>query len=221
MDARPAAEPVGRSLALHPEILPDVQARVLKLVGPWSAKRGFYLAGGTAVALRFGHRRSIDFDFFGEDAIAAPRRFVKELAAVVAEPMTELQVSRGTVYLELWGVTMSWFRYRYSLLRPASSWRGSLVASLEDLSAMKLSAIYDRGSRKDFVDVFALLESGSDLGALVELFRAKYPGANVAHLKRLLTYFERADREPSPTMLRRAPWPQVKRRIRDAVAGLG
>jgi Nucleotidyl transferase AbiEii toxin, Type IV TA system len=86
-----------------------VQAELLAVVGPWSAARGFYLAGGTAVALWLGHRRSIDFDFFGDDALSAPRRFVNELAAVLKDPIVERQVSRGTVYLESRSVTMSWF----------------------------------------------------------------------------------------------------------------
>jgi len=76
---------------------------------------------------------------------------VNELAASLTDPIIERQVSRGTVYLECRRVTMSWFRYRYALLRPASRWRRTLIASLDDLAAMKLGAIYDRGSRKDFV----------------------------------------------------------------------
>lgn len=168
--------------------------------------------------MRIGHRRSIDFDFFGDDALASPRRFVNDLAATVNDLIVERQVSRGTVYLECRGVTMSWFRYRYSLLRPASRWKRTLIASLDDLAAMKLGAIYDRGSRKDFVDLFALLETGNDLLRLVRLFRSKFPTANVDHLIRSLLYFDRADRERSPTMLWRVSWPQIKRRIREATA---
>ena len=93
---------------------------------------------------------------------------MNDLAAVLPEPAAELQVSRGTIYLELRGVKMSWFRYRYPLLRGPTRWRKTLLASLDDLAAMKLSAIYDRGSRRDFVDLYALLESGFDLTSIIE-----------------------------------------------------
>jgi Nucleotidyl transferase AbiEii toxin, Type IV TA system len=85
---------------------------------------------------------------------------------------------------------------------------------------MKLGAIYDRGSRKDFVDLFALLECGADLTSLIQLFRTKFPRANIEHLIRSLVYFDRADREGAPTMLWRVSWPGVKRRICDAASGV-
>jgi hypothetical protein len=214
---RATPELVGRPVALHAEILPDSQRDVLRVVGPWSAGRGFYLAGGTAVALHLGHRMSIDFDFFGTDPITAPRRFINAFRSTTSDIVNEIQCTRGTVYVQVGGVTTSWFRYLYPLLRPPGVWRKTLVASLDDLAAMKLAAIYDRGSRKDFVDVFALLENGYLLADLIERFQEKYPRANVDHLVRSLQYFDRADQEASLRMLLQISWPAVKRRIRQAV----
>ena len=61
-----AIDGLGGALTLHLEVLGQRQLRLLRDLGPWFSKRGFYLAGGTAIALRLGHRRSVDFDWFGD-----------------------------------------------------------------------------------------------------------------------------------------------------------
>lgn len=217
-----AAKPLGGAVALpfHPEILADAQASVLRATGGWSTRKRFYLVGGTAVALHLGHRMSVDFDWFGPDRLSAPRRFITELRAYVGDPLEEQLVERGTVYATLHGVKLSWFHYRYRLLQPLETWRDIAIASLDDLAAMKLAAIHDRSTRKDFIDLYALLETGKDLGSLLELFLQKYPRASREHVVRSLVYFDDAERERMPRMRARWTWAAVKRRIRAAVADL-
>ncbi len=65
----------------------SAQKRLLQVVGPHAAERGFWLAGGTAVALNFAHRESVDLDFFADDPISKPERIIAELEALVGEPM--------------------------------------------------------------------------------------------------------------------------------------
>lgn len=66
---------------LFREVLPDLQVEVLRLVGPTLTSHGFYLGGGTAVALHLGHRRSIDLDWFREDGLDDPLGLAGQLAS--------------------------------------------------------------------------------------------------------------------------------------------
>ena len=98
----------------HESILTDVQRRVLRAVGPFARRAGFYLAGGTAIALRFGHRRSEDFDWFAP-SLSRPDALQSDL---VAEGLSlqDTQIEAGTVISRVEGVKISFFEYRYSLL---------------------------------------------------------------------------------------------------------
>ena len=121
-------------------------------------------------------------------------------------------VERGTLHARCGGVRLSFLEYRYPLLRPliATPERGLRLASLEDIAAMKLAAIAQRGSRKDFVDLFALGRSMS-LEDMMDLYRRKYGVRDVGHVLFALSYFDDADRERMPAMLRRWKWAEVKR----------
>lgn len=203
-------------MSFHESILTPAQVVVLRALGPLAKSSGFYLAGGTAVALRFGHRRSVDFDWF------APS--FERPDALVAEIKTHglllegAQVDAGTIIGRIDGVKISFFEYRYPLLDPLESWPdyGIDVASLRDLGAMKLLAIAQRGSRKDFVDVHELLRRGTALDDMLQAFRAKFQADQISVL-RGLTYFDDAEAEPMPEMLSATDWSAVRGDVTRAV----
>ena len=82
---------------------------------------------------------------------------------------------------------------------------------------MKLLAMAQRGTKRDFIDVHALFEAYS-LIDMICLFQAKYPQGSVPHLMRSLVYFDDAERDPMPRMFRRVRWHAVKRDITREVA---
>jgi len=197
---------------VHESILTDAQKRVLRAVGPFARRAGFYLAGGTAVALRFGHRRSEDFDWFAP-ALSRPDALLSDLQSEGLS-LQATQIEAGTVLSWVEGVKISFFEYRYPLL-------GSLdplpeydtdIASVRDLGAMKLLAVAQRGSRKDFVDVYELLQNGVVLRGMLEDFREKFKTDSISAL-RGLTYFDDAETEPMPTMLVPVTWPTIRHEI--------
>lgn len=144
-----------------------------------------------------------------------------ELAAVV-QPFTERTAQRGTVEVHLAGVKVSWFRYDYGLLQPLKKWRGVELLTVPDLAAMKLAAIQGRSTRRDFIDIYTILEQTTlTLPELLGLFIAKFPRANLQHLVDSLVYFDEADRERMPVTFIRATWATIKKRIRAAVGSLG
>lgn len=199
---------------LHPEVLPPEQAAALRALGPVARREGFYLGGGTALAIHLGHRRSLDFDWFAEGDMGEP----EETAARIREagiPLEVRQTGRGILHGAVDGLSVSFHAYRYPLMRPLVPWEeyGCLLASIEDIACMKLAVAAQRGARKDFIDVFALGRSGFTLERMLELFRAKYELRDAGHVLVALTYFDDADREPMPAMLWKDDWATVKAAI--------
>jgi hypothetical protein len=198
---------------MHIEILTATQVEVLRTVGPFAREVGFYLSGGTAVALHLGHRRSVDFDWFAPadfdpDALGAKLRDVVPTVSVTSK-------TDGTLHAFASGVQLSFLRYRYPFLAPLVPWEefGCDLGSIPDLAAMKIAAVANRGSRKDFIDVYALGQSGLTLAEMVRLYTRRFTDDDLAHATRSLTYFADAEREPMPEMLWPATWSEIKSAI--------
>src|SRR5712692_1883166 len=100
---------------IHSEVLPDGQRGVLSRIGALATEKGFYLAGGTAIALQLGHRRSVDLDWFIDDELPEAARFAVEIRdlGLSAEPG---KTEKSALYFSVSGVRNSFLRYRYLLL---------------------------------------------------------------------------------------------------------
>jgi hypothetical protein len=195
---------------MHAEILTDTQVEVLRAVAPFARDAGFYLSGGTAIALHLGHRRSIDFDWFAPldfDPDALEERLLALLPSVTITSKED-----GTLHALASGVQLSYLRYRYPFLQPVVRWAefGCDLGSIPDLAAMKVAAVANRGSRKDFVDLYAMGVSGLTLPEMVLLYRRRFTDDDLAHVLRSLTYFNDAEREPMPEMLWPTAWDEMK-----------
>lgn len=182
------------------------------------AGEDYYLAGGTALALMEGHRVSVDLDIF-TDRLPDTEDVLRRLRAHVPE-LSVTSVSVGTVYVEVLGVQVSVLEYGYPLLGPTvSSAAGGLhLANRDDIAAMKLSAIANRGTRKDFVDLWILLSRHRSLEEYLGLFEKKFAVRDLGHVIRSLIHFNEADRDPPLRLLIAVEWEEVKtdfcRRVR-------
>lgn len=201
-----------QTVNFHERILTATQQGVLERIASLLRNKGFYLAGGTALALWYGHRLSEDFDWFATqlDEPEALRTEIETSGLALENARTE----RGTVIGWIDGVKVSLFEYRYPLLEPLAFWpeSGADLAPPRDIAAMKLSAVAQRGSRKDFVDVYELLRQGHSLDAMLRDYRAKFQTDPFPVLKGL-TYFDDAEREPLPAMLKPFDWMEAKNEI--------
>lgn len=107
-------------MSFHPEVMPETQQSVLRRLASIADERDMYLAGGTALALRLGHRRSVDLDWFSPSAI--------EPMAVAADlrnagiPFQITDVDEGTLHGNAGGVKLSFLEYRYPDLVPPIHW---------------------------------------------------------------------------------------------------
>jgi hypothetical protein len=110
------------------------------------------------------------------------------------------------------------FYYNYSLLFPLIKFGGIKLADERDIAAMKIDAISSRGNKKDFIDLFFLLEKYS-LTELIDFFEKKYKDIeyNKLHIFKSLVYFNDAESEPMPIMIKKAEWETVKEKIKAEV----
>lgn len=213
--------PKSRRIVFHPDVLSKRQHIVLRRLSPVLSEMEFSLAGGTALALFLGHRRSVDFDWFTGKKIPD----VMRMAGLIQEqgiPLVVQQIDRGTLVGSVSGVRTALYEYRYPVLRPAALLEsyGSSIISPEDIACMKLSAVAQRGAKKDFVDIFALLKSGMPLKRMLALYKRKYSVTEVFHLLRALVYFDAADSERMPRMLWDVKWHHVQNMLRREVKKL-
>lgn len=207
-------------MSWHPEVLARRQQRVLANLGPLLTRRGFYLAGGTAVALHLGHRRSVDLDWFTAETLPEPLRLAQDLRGQ-GVPFVAGQVAPGTLYGSVGGVRVSLLEYRYPLLAASRLWPGGVrIAARPDLAAMKLAAVAQRGAKKDFVDVYALARQFRSLGPMLRWYQEKHALQDIAHALFALAYFDDADRERMPPMVWRVTWPEMKEAIRGWLHGV-
>ena len=168
-----------------------------------------YLAGGTGLALQFGHRRSLDLDFFvrelfDEDGLLQRIQVLPGFALVAKSP--------HTLHATIHETKVSFLGYVYPLLFPAAPFLGVPVADTRDIACMKMSAIASRGSKRDFVDLYEACRR-FDLADLLNLFARKFAATryNRIHLLKSLVYFADAEKDPLPHMLTPLDWAEVKR----------
>ena len=194
----------------HREVLEPPSLSVLERASESRLLKDFYLAGGTGLALRLGHRKSDDLDFFSSRPFSA-----QDLLEMLSRRFggVELRAAeRQTLHVRVCGTRVSFLGYRYPLLFPAARFGAVAVADPRDIACMKLSAIASRGTRRDFLDLFQVAGI-HPLSALLEMFERKYRAVphSRLHLFKSLVYFDDAEEDPVPQMLVSSDWDEVKR----------
>lgn len=172
------------------------------------------LVGGTALALQYGHRQSIDLDFFG--ALPEDKEELIAMAARVGK-VTVTNRSKMIVQTIINGVKVDFVDYsRYAWIDEPISGDGFVLASDKDIAAMKVNAIIGRGTRKDFIDLYVLLQHYS-LTEIMDFYKQKYPEFSEYRAILSMTYFEDAEMQDMPKMFIDTPWDSMKKTIIKAV----
>ncbi len=174
-----------------------------------------YLAGGTAIALQLGHRKSNDLDFFTPtkfSEIAWEEKFKEELKLKTS------QRDWQTIIGNIGSVKFSLFYYSHKLIEKLVSWNGIFLASLPDLAAIKLDTVISRGAKRDLIDIYFLTKKYS-LPKLFTFYEQKYGNFSDREImiKKALVYFDDADRDEDPQMLVNVGWKTVKKSLLDFV----
>lgn len=171
------------------------------------------LVGGTALALQYGHRSSVDLDFLGD-----VQATTEELSQCLGQLGKVTLLGQGKMIkgFALDDVRIDIVNYTYPWLEEAVIEDGLRLASPTDIAAMKVYAIENRGSRKDFIDMYFLLKHYS-LDEVLSFYRRKYPEHSEFVALRCLTYFDDAESFAMPKMYASFDWEELKRCIIAAV----
>jgi hypothetical protein len=198
---------------MHPEVIEPKSKDnliILKNGDNGNLLNGFYLAGGTAVALHLGHRLSRDLDFFS----AKPFNGVLLKSKISELGNYEDNVSRDNNTIGSFNDTkLSFMYFKPGMTEDPQQFAGVNIASIKDLMAMKVSAISQRGAKRDFIDLYFIMNKleMSITDVMLHYFE-KYKDfkPNPIHALKSLTYFDDAEKEIMPVMKTPVQWPEIK-----------
>ena len=194
-------------------ILPDT-LELLKTLASQPEMQGMRLVGGTSLALQYGHRQSVDLDFFGK--MVVPQ---EDFITMVARMGSYTILNRTNLILQMVvdGIKVDVIDYGcYEWLDAPVVEKGITLASPKDIAALKINAIEGRGSKKDFIDVYMLLQHYT-LDEILGFYAQKYPNHSIFRALLSLNYFEDAEQEAMPRMFIPVSWDAIKQHITDAV----
>lgn len=199
----------------YPKVLSKNQQGIIQKL---KLPENFYLGGGTALALQIGHRTSIDFDFYSQKHFESAQ-LVAFLQKIFASLKIDFQ-EEDTLKVRIKETSLSFFYYRYPLIVPVLRYSGIKIASLEDIAAMKIAAIVQRGTKRDFIDSYYLLQRFS-LRDIIGFTIKKYPGYQKMLILRALIYFRDAEKEKYKRQINvfdpNFSWEEAKKKIFEEV----
>ena len=174
----------------------------------------FYLAGGTGLVLHYGHRISVDLDFFSDDPSTVGPDERSALRAAFDDSTLEITYDKDSTFVANWrGVGISFFRLNlYPLVQPTLLIKNIRLASVEEISAIKFAALINRGTRKDMVDLYFILQRVS-LDEIFQVAVVKYAKVRsfAVSAVRAMSFFDDAESLPMPQMIDKTPWSRMKK----------
>lgn len=203
---------------LHTEAIEPGTMDLLKKLCSMREIEEFALVEGTNLALRFGHRILEDLDFFSREKFNE-----RKLDLVIKKKFSDVRITNEadqTKQYYINGIKAEFLRFNYPLLSRIESAGGIRMYSLQDTMAAKLNAVIQRGSKKDFYDVYEFLKTGS-VRDLIYCYEKRFDQPNSVPLIKSLNYFVEAEKEENPRTLKNRKWEEVKkvieRKIKDYV----
>lgn len=181
----------------------------LALLGKSGLVKDAYLAGGSALALYFGHRYSLDLDFFTKKKFD-PIKLRNALGKIAS---FKEELAKGISLIGTFNkVKFSYFQYDYPLIEKFNTYLDINIAHPHDIAAMKINAVMDRGTKRDFVDLYELVKQKISIEMMFKYYDQKY-GAwanNRYSIIKALGYFDDAEAGEMPKMIKKVSWEEVK-----------
>jgi predicted nucleotidyltransferase component of viral defense system len=203
---------------MHKECFSEKGWKVLYVLKDMLTKYNAILAGGTALALHLGHRISLDLDFFTnkdfkvESIISGIRK--------TGYPFRVISEGEEHLIADVDGIKVSFFKYDYPFTDSPAIYKGIKIAGLLDIASMKVIAICQRGTKRDFVDLYFILRD-MPFHRMAEHMVKRFgrERINPVHIGKSLVYFSDADADPEPVYIkgRELKWETVKKFFRSHV----
>ncbi len=195
---------------LYKECLPENGWKIFDALKDLIIKHQGVLAGGTALALQIGHRISVDLDFFTTKGFSTDS-LISEIKKTDLD-FKVLSEGENSLVAAVEGVKFSLFQYDYPFVTPLKH-KNVLIASVFDIAAMKLIAVSQRGTKRDFVDLYFILQTTpfyKIANHMVKRFGKER--VNPIHIGKALMYFSDADYNPDPVYMgNKLKWEAIKK----------
>ena len=167
------------------------------------------LVGGTSLALQIGHRTSIDLDLFGK--IDIDEFNITEVLSQF-DSVSKIQNTKNIKSYLINNIKVDIVNFPYQFIESTLVSDNIRLANKKDITAMKLAAVTGRGTKKDFIDIYHLL-SEFTLKEMLQFYSNMYPDGSEFLVLKSLTYFEDAEEEVMPKLLKAVNWDEVKAKI--------
>jgi predicted nucleotidyltransferase component of viral defense system len=180
--------------------------------------KNFCLVGGTALALKYGHRKSVDLDLFSVEKFdnATIINVLEKTFGTGLSP--EISSTKWGVFCYINNIKVDIVYYPHPIIKSPETIAGIKFYSSEDIIAMKFNAILGRGKKKDFYDIDELLKHYT-LQEMFVFHREKFPSQYLLiSLPQALTYFIDAEESEDPVSLKKQTWERVKKNIQQKVS---
>lgn len=206
--------------SFHFEVLPPETKRALEAFSKMALFRGggWYLAGGTSLALQVGHRQSVDLDFFTPESSFDEMKLQRDLQAT--DKWDTTSADSGTVYGEYDEAKVSFIAYPFFVASGKYAHFGTVKILIpEDIAVMKIIAISQRCRKRDFIDLFWYVHNREPLLDILLRVQTHYPSKKLPmpHFIKSLNFFLEAENDPMPTLFFKASWEEIKKYFRAEV----
>lgn len=203
---------------LYTEAIESGTFSVLNKLMRLSSLQAFSLVGGTALALRYGHRSSIDLDLFS-NTVFDNSIIINELSHEFGLQFDFESGHRNQgVFCYLKRIKVDIVYYPHPLIGNEEVHEGIRMYTDADIAAMKIQAILGRGKKKDFWDLYELLQYYS-IQQIMDWHKQKYPNQMLAiSIPNAITYFADADESETPVSYKNQTWPEIKADIQKIVS---
>ncbi|MCK4338967.1 MAG: nucleotidyl transferase AbiEii/AbiGii toxin family protein [Candidatus Cloacimonetes bacterium] len=191
------------------QVLPGNTKAVLALLEKSEIIKKAYLAGWTALALQLGHRISYDLDFFTKEG------FDEQLLLPHIEKISKFeleQIAWRTILGKFDDVRFSIFYYEYPILYQPKKLGKINILDIPNITAMKIAAISSRGTKRDFIDLFFICKGNISVKEALLLYEEKYKNLDTTaiYIMKSLIFFDDAEDQEMPHMLKELQWQKVK-----------
>ena len=206
-------DPSSSKINWHYETLPRETKKALDFLSleKWLKNSKWYLAGGTALAIQTGNRKSLDLDFFTTKKDFEEKKLIAHFTNN-KDWVTEVE-EKNTIYGKLLGAKVSFIAYPFFIPKQKMSKHGEIeVMNPIDIGVMKITAVSQRGRKRDFFDLYWCAHNIESLENIIRRLPEQYPSVahDYHHILKSLVYFEDAESDPEPEIYFNATWEVVK-----------
>lgn len=196
---------------MYKECFTDKGWLVLRSLKQMLSRNHAILAGGTALALQMGHRISLDLDFFTADEFKI-ESIISEIRKT-GNSFNVISEGEGSLITNIEGIKVSIFKYDYPFIEKPLSYEVIQIAGILDIASMKVIAISQRGVKRDFVDLYVILQN-TPFHKVAENMIKRFGSerVNPVHIGKSLVYFSDAESNPEPEYIKgkNIKWESIK-----------